>query len=75
MIMEFKMAFEASFGIELPFLSISAFRNPEDMARRILQQLRGDKTAALTGLTREEHRLLEAHRAASPAADAVKRPA
>ena len=75
MIMEFKMAFEARFGIELPSLSISVFRNPEDMARRILQQLRGEQPAAHARLTPEEHRLLAVHRAASPAGDEAERTA
>lgn len=69
MIMEFKMAFETRFGIELPFLSVSAFRNPEDIARRILSQLRGGQTAVRASLSSEEHRLLQAHRAVSQVAD------
>ena len=72
MIMEFKLAFEARFGVELPFVSISAFRNPEDMVRRILQQMRGGNPAAQTGLSPDERRLLETHRAGSSLANAAE---
>jgi acyl carrier protein len=69
MIMEFKMAFETRFGVELPFLSISAFRNPEDITRRILWELRGNGSSGSMSLSPEEQRLLEAHRAGPSTAE------
>lgn len=63
MLVEFKMNFEARFGVSLPFLSINAFRNPEGMARRILKAMRnGDSASEALNLAPEERQLFETHR-------------